>query len=73
MVFSHHWIDNLGEKSYLVGGGLVGKVACRIILSVPVPLFWTLNFGFETLNLDLGLGTVGLYCQPQSHSLSFEL
>ena len=60
MVFSHHWIDILCEIHYgWVGGevGLVGVVACRIIVSVP--FLWTLDFGlgFWTwiLNLDLGL------------------
>ena len=57
MVFSHHWIDISGEKSYWWGGGVV---ACRIILSAPVPFLflWTLDFGFGTWiwDLDLGLG-----------------
>ena len=39
------------------GGGVV---ACRIILSAPVPFLflWTLDFGFGTWiwDLDLGLG-----------------
>ena len=35
------------------GGG--GVMACRIIVSAPVPFLWTLDFGFETLDLDLGL------------------
>ena len=33
-------------------------VACRIIVSAPVPFLWTLDFGFGTWiwDLDLGLG-----------------
>ena len=58
MVFSHHWIDISGEKSYWMWG--VWVVACRIIVSVPVPfpLLWTLDFVFGTWiwDLDLGLG-----------------
>ena len=58
MVFSHHWIDISGEKSYGWGDGGVG--ACRIIVSasVPVPFLSTLDFGFGTRiwDLDLGLG-----------------
>ena len=49
MVFSHHWIDISGEKSYW------WWVAFRIIVSapVPVPFLWTLDFGFGTgLGLD---------------------
>ena len=50
MVFSHHWIDISGEKSFwwVVGGG--GVVACGIIVSapVPVPFLWTLDFEFRT-------------------------
>ena len=46
----------------MVGGWVV--VACKIILSAPVPFpfLWTLDFGFGTwildlvLDLDLGLG-----------------
>ena len=57
-VFSHHYIDISGEKSYWWWGGVV--VACRIILSAPVPFLflWTLDFGFGTWiwDLDLGLG-----------------
>ena len=59
MVFSHHWIDISGEKSYWWWGG-GGVVACRIIVSapVPVPFLWTLDLGFGTWiwDLDLGLG-----------------
>ena len=40
------------------GGGGGGVVACRIIVSapVPVPFLWTLDFGFVTLIWDLDLG-----------------
>ena len=42
------------------GGWWVVVVACRIIVSAPVPFlfFWTLDFGFGTwiCDLDLGLG-----------------
>ena len=59
MVFSHHWIDISGEKSY-GWGGWCGVVACRIIVSapVPVPFLWTLDIEFRTWiwDLDLGLG-----------------
>ena len=48
MVFSHYWIDISGEKSYWWGG----VVACRIILSAPVPFLF-----LWTLDLGLGLGT----------------
>ena len=39
----------------VMGGG--GYVACRIILSapVPVPFLWTLDFGFGTWIWDLDL------------------
>ena len=55
MVFSHHWIDISGEKSYWWWGGVV---ACRIILSAPVPFLflWSFNFEFRTWNWDLDLG-----------------
>ena len=47
MVFSHHWIDISGEKSYgwVV---VVVVVACRIIVSTPVasPRPFPLDFGF---------------------------
>ena len=54
MVFSHHWIYISVEKSYW---WMVGWVACRIIVSapVPVPFIWTLDLG-----LDLGL-TIFMY------------
>ena len=41
---------------WVVGGG-GGVVACRIMVSAPVlvPFLWTLDFGFETLDLDLEL------------------
>ena len=51
------WIDISGEKSYWWW-----LVACRIIVSAPVPFpfLWTLDFllGFLTwiFDLDLGLG-----------------
>ena len=45
------------RKLLVVGGGCV---ACRIIVSVPVPdpFLWTLDFGIGTwiLDLDFGLG-----------------
>ena len=57
MVFSHHWIDISGEKSYWWGGVVV---AYRIIVSapVPVPFLWTFNLEIGTCiwDLDLGLG-----------------
>ena len=40
-------------RKVMGGGG--GVVACRIIVSAPVPFLWTLDFRFETLDLDLGL------------------
>ena len=54
MVFSHHWIDISGEKSYGWGDG--GVVACRIIVSAPVPIPFHLDFGFGIWDLDLGPG-----------------
>ena len=56
MVFSHHWIDISGEKSYWWVGGVV---ACRFIVSAPVPFLflWTLDFGFGTWSLGLGFET----------------
>ena len=56
-VFSHHYIDISGEKSYgWVGWG--GVVACWIIVSapVPIPFLWNLHLGFGTLIWDLNLG-----------------
>ena len=40
-------------------GGVGGVVACKIILSAPVPFLflWTLDFNFLDLNLCLGFGT----------------
>ena len=56
MVFPCLWIDISGEKSYwwVVGG----VVACRIIVSTPVPapFLWTLDFAFGTWIWDSGLG-----------------
>ena len=42
----------------VIGGGVGGCVACKIIVSVPVPLLWTLDLGIGTwiLDLDFGLG-----------------
>ena len=59
----HQWsfpITGLTFQVRKVIGGWVGGgcVACRIIVSVPVPFLWTLDLGFGTWawNLDLGLG-----------------
>ena len=54
MVFSHHWIDISSEKSYW--WWVVGWCwPVRIILSapIPIPFFWTLDFGFWTWIFDL--------------------
>ena len=42
-------------------------VACRIMVSAPVlvPFLWTLDFGFETLDLDLVLRTC--YCCKETY------
>ena len=73
MVFSHHWIDISGEKSYW-WWVVVGWVACRIIVSAPVPFLflWTLDLGFGIwiwdldLGLDLGL-TILVVSIPNIH------
>ena len=56
LVFSYNWIDSLGEKSYWWWWVVV---ACRIILSAPVPFpfLWTLDFRIWDLDLGLGFGT----------------
>ena len=48
------WIDISGEKSYWLV-----VVACRIIVSAPVPypFLWTLDFRLLDLELGLGIGT----------------
>ena len=48
----HGWSSPINGLTFevrkVIGGGVV--VACRIILSAPVPFpfLWTLDFGFET-------------------------
>ena len=74
MVFSHPWIDISGEKSYWWGGG--GVVACRIIVSAPVPFLflWTLDFGFGTWIWDLDLGLdLGLTIKSQNQIKTINL
>ena len=48
---------NLNQSNSIITG-CGGVVACRIILSapVPVPFFWTLDLGFGTWISDLDLG-----------------
>ena len=77
MVFSHHWIDISGEKSYGWGGGVV---AFRIMVSapVPVPFLWTLDFGSGTWiwDLDFGLGFwtgLGLDKNPHKNPKYFKI
>ena len=45
------------EVKKVMGGGVV-VVACRILVSAPVPVrfLWTLDFGFGTWIWDLDLG-----------------
>ena len=52
------WDLGPGFGTELVRKAGGGWVACRIILSapVPVPFLWTLDFEFMIWDLDLGLG-----------------
>ena len=50
MVFSHHWIDSLGEKSYWWGGWWPVGLYCQ-------PQSHSFSFGLSILNLGLGIGT----------------
>ena len=51
MVFSQHWIDISGEKSY-VWVGWVGVLLDYIVSPSPSP--FPLDFGFWIWDLDLG-------------------
>ena len=53
MVFSHHWIDISGEKSYWWVGGEGGGLLDYIVSPSPIP--FPLDFGFRIWDLDLGL------------------
>ena len=58
----HEWSFPITRLTFqvrkVIGGGVGGCVACKIIVSVPVPLLWTLDLGIGTwiLDLDFGLG-----------------
>ena len=51
-------MEGQGRSRKVMDGGVGGVIACRIILSAPVPFLWTLDlgFGYWIWDLDLGLG-----------------
>ena len=56
MTIGHLKTKNIGFFIFILGG--VGGLACRIIVSAPVPapFLWTLDFAFGTWIWDSGLG-----------------
>ena len=72
MVFSHHWIDILGEKSYWWDGGWPVGLYCQLQSHSFSSGLWTLDFGFWNwiLYLDFGLG---FWTGLNSYSCSFQL